>query len=71
MKAHMKANQTAIKIIFLATLVLGQGKLIGNLEYTLIAFVIIVALSLALETFLGEYLLYRYDHDDRIEESEE
>ena len=62
---------TAIKIIFLATLVLGQGKLIGNLEYTLIAFVIIVALSLALETFLGEYLLYRYDHDDRIEESEE
>ncbi|MCI9076190.1 MAG: DUF3796 domain-containing protein [Dorea sp.] len=71
MKAHMKANQTAVKIIFLATLVLGQGKLIGNLEYTLIAFVIIVALSLALEVFLGEYLLYRYDHDDRIEESEE
>lgn len=71
MKAHMKANQTAITIIFLATLIIGQGKLMGNLEYTLIAFVIVVALSLALEVFLSEYLLYRYDHDDQLEESEE
>lgn len=71
MKAHMKANKTALTIIFLATLVLGQGKLMGNLEYTFIAFVIVVALSLALEVFLEEYLLYRYDHDDQMEESEE
>lgn len=71
MKAHMKANQTALTIIFLATLIIGQGKLMGNLEYTLIAFVIVVALSLALEVFLSEYLLYRYDHDDQLEESEE
>ncbi len=67
-KARMKASRTALSIIFFATLVLGQGKFMGNLEYTLIAFVIVVALSLALELFLGEYLLYRYDHDEQIEE---
>lgn len=71
MKAHMKANQIAITIIFLATLVLGQGMFLRNLEYTLIAFVIVVALALALEVFLSEYLLYRYDHDDQMDESEE
>lgn len=71
LKAHMTANKTALAIIFLALLILGQGKLMGNLEYTLIALIIIVALSLALEVFLSEYLLYRYDHDDRFDESEE
>lgn len=69
MKAHMKADQTALKIIFFATLILGQGMFMRNLEYTFIAFVIVVALSLALEVFLSEYLLYRYDHDDQMEES--
>lgn len=71
MKAHMKANKIALAIIFIATLILGQGKLMGNLEYTLIAIIIIVALSLALEVFLSEYLLFRYDHDEPFEESEE
>ena len=36
----------------------------GCLEYTLIALVIVIALSIALELFLSEYLLYHYDHDD-------
>lgn len=71
MKAHMTANKTALAIIFLATLILGQGKLMGNLEYTLIAFIIVIAFSIALEVFLSEYLLYRYDHDEQFEESEE
>lgn len=71
MKAHLKANKIAVTIIFLAILVLGQGKLMGNLEYTLIALIIVVALSLALELFLREYLLFRYDHDEPFEESEE
>lgn len=71
MKAHMTANKIALAIIFLATLILGQGKLMGNLEYTLIALIIIVALSLALEVFLSEYLLFRYDHDEQFEEGEE
>lgn len=71
MKAHMTANKIALAIIFLATLILGQGKLMGNLEYTLIALIIMVALSLALEVFLSEYLLFRYDHDEQFEEGEE
>lgn len=71
LKAHMTANKCALGIIFLALLILGQGKLMGNLEYTLIALIIVIALSIALETFLGEYLLYRYDHDDQFNESGE
>lgn len=43
----------------------------GNLEYTLIAFLIVVSLSIALGMFLSEYLLYRYDNDDAFAESEE
>ena len=70
-KAQLTANKTALIIIFIATLILGQGKLMGNLEYTLIALVIVMALSLALELFLQEYLLYRYDNDEQFNESEE
>ena len=71
MKARSVANKTSLSIIFLAMLILGQGKLMGNLEYNLVAFVIVVAISIALETFLSEYLLYRYDNDEQFEESEE
>lgn len=70
-KAQLAANKTALIIIFIATLILGQGKLMENLEYTLIALVIVMALSLALELFLQEYLLYRYDNDEQFNESEE
>lgn len=51
--------------------VAGQGKLMDNLEYTLIALVIVIALSIALEIFLSEYLLYHYDNDEQFDESEE
>lgn len=71
LKAHMQANKIALGIIFLALLILGQGKLMGNLEYTLIAFMIVVSLSIALDVFLYEYLLYRYDHDEPFDESGE
>lgn len=43
----------------------------GNFEYTLIATIIVLSLALALGIFLSEYLLYRYDHDDHADESEE
>ena len=33
--------------------------------------VIVIALSIALELFLSEYLLYHYDHDEPFDESEE
>ena len=42
----------------------------GRLEYTLIALVIVIALSIALELFLSKYLLYHYDHDEPFDESE-
>ena len=71
MKAQSVANKTSLSIIFLAILILGQGKLMDNLEYTLIALVIVIALSIALEIFLSEYLLYHYDNDEQFDESEE
>lgn len=71
LKAQAAANKIASSIIFLACIVVGQGKLMGNLEYTLIAFLITVVLSIALDLFLSKYLLYRYDHDDQLAESEE
>ena len=52
MKAQSVANKTSLSIIFLAILILGQGKLMDNLEYTLIALVIVIALSIALEIFI-------------------
>lgn len=70
-RAHFNANKTALAIIFLAAILLGQGRLLLSLEATLIAFYILVVLALALEVFLGEYLLYRYDHDEPEEESGE
>lgn len=71
MKAHLNANKIALAIIFAAAVILGQGKLIANLEYTLIAFVIVTALSIALKVFLSEYLLYKYDDKEPFNESEE
>ena len=65
------ANRTALSIIFLATLILGQGRLMGGLEHTFIAYVSVVSLALALDLFLSEFLLYRYDHDDPAPDSED
>lgn len=44
--------------------VLGSGKLLGSLEYTFLALLIVLSLVLGLVLFLREYLLYRYDHDE-------
>ncbi len=62
-KAQVKSDEIAFSIIFIAILFLGHGNLMGNTEYTLIAFVIAVTLSVALKMFLGMYLLYHYDND--------
>ena len=67
LRARTTANRIALTIIFLAVLLLGQGKIMGNLELTLVAFVIVVVLALALELFLSSYLLYRYDHDEPVD----
>lgn len=70
-RAKLKAYQITFGIMFGALIILCQGKLFGNLEYTLIAAIIILSLALGLGIFLSEYLLYRYDHDDQAEEGEE
>ncbi|MDE7313343.1 MAG: DUF3796 domain-containing protein [Eubacterium sp.] len=69
-KANLKAYKISLSIIYAALIIAGQGKLMGRADYTLIAFIIVIALSMALALFLSEYLLYRYDHDD-MSESEE
>ena len=70
-----RARFTALKItnviIFFALILLCQRKLFGNLDFTLIAIIIILSLALGLEIFLSEYLLYRYDHDDKCDEGAE
>ena len=43
----------------------------GSLEYTLIALVVIIALSFALDIFLSQYLLYRWDQKERDEDKED
>ena len=70
-RAKLKAYKITFGAMLLALIILCQGKLFGNLEYTLIAFIITLSLALALGIFLSEYLLYRYDHDDQAEEGEE
>ncbi len=69
--AKLKASNIAFTIIFVALIVLCRGRLFGNFEYTLIAAIIMLSLALALRIFLSEYLLYRYDHDEQIDNSEE
>ena len=63
-RAQLITYRTTFSITLLALLILCQGKLLGSLEYTLIATIIVLSLTLALGIFLPEYLLYRYDHDD-------
>ena len=70
-RAKLKAYKITFGVMLIALIILCQGKLFGNLEYTLIAAIITLSLALALGIFLSEYLLYRYDHDDQAEEGEE
>lgn len=71
MKAQSVANKTSLSQNEYCKKNNGQRKLMDNLEYTLIALVIVIALSIALEIFLSEYLLYHYDNDEQFDESEE
>lgn len=70
-RAKLKAYQITFGIMFAALIILCQGKLFGNLEYTLIVTIITLSLALATGIFLSEYLLYRYDHDDQAGEGVE
>lgn len=68
-RAELTAHRAAISIIFLALILLNlnAGALWGSLEYTLIALTILISLAIALDMFLSEYLLYRYDHDGQLD----
>lgn len=70
-RAQLAALKIMYTVMFLALVALCSGRVLGKLDYTLIAIVIILALTLALGMFLSEYLLYRYDHDEVCDESEE
>lgn len=70
MRAQLAAGKAALGIILIATLMLGQGTLGRRFSFTFAAYIIVVSLALALNIFLGEYLLYHYDHDEQSEESE-
>ncbi len=69
-RAKLKASDITFSIIFIALIILCQGKFFGNYEYTLIAIIVTLSLALALKIFLTEYLLYRYDHGNQTDESE-
>lgn len=70
-RAQFNTYKLTFGITLIALIILCQGRLFGSLEYTLIAAIIVLSLILALGIFLPEYLLYRYDHDDQMEESGE
>lgn len=66
-RAELTAHRVAMNIIFLSLILLNlnSGALFGRLEYTLIALTILISLAVALDVFLSEYLLYRYDRADQ------
>ncbi len=70
-RARLKASNIAFSMLLISLVVLCRGRLFQNLEYTLIAAIIMLSLVLALWIFLAEYLLYRYDHDEQAEDSGE
>lgn len=70
-RAQMTALKISYSINFIALVALCQRNFWGNLDYTLIAVIIIISFALGLEIFLSEYLLYRYDHDDQYDEGAE
>lgn len=70
-RAKLKASDITFSIVFIVLIILCQGKFLGNYEYTLIAIIVTLSLALAMRIFLAEYLLYRYDHDDQADESED
>ena len=65
-RAEGNAYRTGFVIIFLLLVIVGQGRASSKLALPVL--IIGIALALALTLFLGEYLLYRYDHDDALEE---
>lgn len=63
-KAQLAALKTAFGVLIIMFVFLTVSERFMSMEYRLIAVHILVSLSIALEIFLSEYLLYRYDHEE-------
>lgn len=63
-KAQLVAYKVGFILLFLLLLLVGRQTR-ANLDLIAIIYVVAIALILALVLFLSEYLLYRYDFDDR------
>lgn len=72
-RAELTAHRVALSVTFLTLILLNlnSGALLGSLEFTLIAFTILISLAIALDLFLSEYLLYRYDCADQLDDGGE
>lgn len=65
-RAQLKALKITCGIIFISLIFFAGsgGRLLGRFEYAMIGMVITISCAMGLGTFLGEYLLYRYDQMD-------
>ncbi len=70
-RAELTAHRVTMAILFVILLVVSRGAILGYLEYTLIAVLVVLSLTVALDLFLCEYLLYRYDRADQIDDARE
>jgi len=66
--AQLKALKIGFTIIFLAVIIVSQGRFIHNLDMIAIILTITLSLDIALTLFLCEYFLYRLDHDEQLSE---
>ena len=71
LRAELAAHRVTVAALFVTLLVVARGAIQGNLEHTLIAVLIVLSLTVALDLFLSEYLLYRYDRADQLDEGGE
>lgn len=66
--AQLKALKIGFSIMFIAVLIVGQGRFLKSLDTIAILLMITLSLDLALTLFLSEYFLYRLDQDENFEE---
>lgn len=71
LRGEAAAHRVTQVILLLTLILLSRGPLLGNLEYNLIAVLIVLSLTYALDLFLSEYLLYRYDRSEQLDEGGE
>lgn len=66
--AQLKALKIGFSVMFIAVLIVGQGRFLKSLDAIAILLMITLSLDLALTLFLCEYFLYRLDQDENFVE---